>query len=282
MSGKNNVTGPAGAAGEAKAAGAARRGLWPASTWGRFAIVAVALAALGVVVAYETMRSDLSKRMARYEGLKAAGKHDDAAKTLGEIVDAGEAFYREKKFDEAAKVFEWAVAKDPKRAIALERLGVMARDRKDDARAIEWFQRAAEVDPLTPTHFYNLALIHYARKDYAACEASLESAMKLAPVKSQYRLLYAFCAQESSAPADVVKTRYRATVSAAEAQALSLAPEDLAPDGSLARVWKTAAERLQKLGDKSGWDRLRKLATDAKKPETREFARKLLADVNRR
>ena len=283
MSGENNVAGSEGAACEDKGGACPLCcGLWPASRWGRVIVLAVALAALGVVMGREAMRSDLSKKMARYEALMSQGQRDAAAALLGEIIDGEDALYRARKFDEATRALEWVVDKDPKRAIALERLGVMARDRKDDAAAEAWFKRAAEADPLTPAHFYNLALIHYARKDYAACEASLKSAMKLAPVKSQYRLLYAFCAQDSGAPEDVVKKRYRDTVDAAEAQAQVLAPDDLASEAPLASIWKTAADRLDKLGDSYGWDRLKKLATDAKKSETRDFAKRLLADVNRK
>lgn len=253
------------------------RGWWPKSGLGKAVILIVALAALGVVVAYETMRSDLAKLDARYEGLKAAGRHDAAAKAMGEIVDAADALYRARRFDDAARAFEWVASKDPKRALALERLGVMARDRGDADKAVEWFTRAAEVDPLSPQHAYNLALIHYARKDYAACETRLRDAMKLSPVKSQYRLLFAFCAQEMKQPSDIVKKRYRDVIDAVEAQAHVVGKEELAPDGSLARVWKTAADRLAALNDAYGRDRMKKLAADAKRPETREFAKKLLA-----
>ena len=275
-----NPAGPQGASCNGDGGCPLCRGLWPSSGRGKIIVIVVALAALGIVVGWELLRPTRSNLTARYEGLVSVGKTDEAAKVLGEVIDAGIALYGERKFDEAAKVFEWVVSKDPKRAVALGYLGVMARDRKDDAKAIEWFTRAAEVDPLSPLHFYNLALIHLTRKDYAACEAQIEKAMKLSP-KAEYQWLYAVCAQEGLQPVEVVRKRLRDTISSAVVQANWMNPADLTPNGSLANAWTRAAKRLAELGDRSGWDRLKKLAADSPTKEVREFAQALLAGAGK-
>ena len=272
-----NVTGPGASCG----AGGCPicRGLWPSSGWGKGVVLIAALAALGLVIAFETMRSDVEKLKARYEGLKAAGEKDEAAKVMAEIVDYGDRCHREKRADEAVAVFEWVVAKEPKRGYAMSRLGTIARDRGQADKAVAWFKRAIEVDPMSAEHYWNLAHLYYfERKDYAACEENLKEAMKLAPVKSQYRLLYAFCAQEMKQPSDIVTKRYRDVVDAVAAQALILSRDELAPGGSVATVWKTATDRLAAFKDSYGRDRMKKLAAEAKKPEAREFAKMLLAE----
>ena len=298
MSEKHPV-GPEAASRETKdGACALCRGHRPASGRGRAVVLLVALAALGGVGCGGS-RPDFAKLRERYEQSASAGTTDEAAAALGEIVDAGMRLYNERKFDEATTLFEWVVSKDPKRGVALNYLGVMARDRAEaEAKkanealaikspgspkvlpdyddAIAWFTRAAEVDPLSPMHFYNLALIHLARKEFAAAEREIEKSMRLSP-KAQYRLVWALCAQDGLQPLEVVKKRLRETIAAAEDQTLGAPAGELSPTGSLANAWTEAARRLAALGDNSGWDRLKKLAKDSPKKEVREFAEALLS-----
>jgi tetratricopeptide (TPR) repeat protein len=240
--------------------------------------ILIVVAAVGAVfLALRLMPTDVSKALAKWEKLKAAGKNDEAEKAMGEVLDAGEKLYREKRFDEATRVFEQVIEKDPRRPSALNYLGVMARDRHDDAKAIEYFKKAAEVDPLSPMYYYDLALIYFERKDYDYCETQLHSAMRVSN-KAQYRMLYALCAIQRKDGDEVIKKRLRDTIDSGVAQANGAPVEDLAPDAPLRAVWKKAAEMLAERGDSYGWDKLKSLSTEAKKAEARAFAKKLLAE----
>ena len=248
-------------------------------------VVAVALAALAVVAAYEMMKSDLAKAMDRYDSLRVAGKRDEASKVMEEVIGAGMQLYQEQRVDEAQRAFEWADSREPKKPLVLSYLGLIAKYHRNTDKAVEYFRKATEVDPLSPMHFYNLALIDFDRKDYAACEAQLQDAIRLSPVKCQYRWLYAVCAIEGKLPADAVRSRLHDVVAAAVLQATAVGEQDLtsAGKGSLSWVCREAARRLSAMDDDFGWQELRKLAADAKKkPEVRDFAKRLLAEHDKK
>ena len=272
-----------------------RRGL----VWGTVALVLVAVTAVVFVCVLKSKPSSgLGELQAKWEKLSSDAQTEEAAKVMLEIRGAAVEIYNQRKFDEARKAFEWIVAKDPKCGMALNFLGLMERSRAetearkaDEAqgikppappkalpnydKAIDFFRRAELADPLTPTYYYNLALLYYQQKNYADCEKQVQQAMKTG-LKAQYHFLYVRCAEEAKQPPEVVKRRLHDTVSCAEAQAYSVTPGDLAPDGSLAWIWKESARKLAEAGDDYGWERIRKASTGAAKPEVREFAKSLL------
>lgn len=253
--------------------------LWPCSAVGKLLVVlAVLVCVLAVMAAVRWWPvSSVEKQLGRYDKLKTAGREDDAAKALGRVVEQGMELYEQKRFTESIAVFEKVLERAPDKPIVLNYLGLMVGDLGEEERAVGYFKKAIEVDPLTAQHYWNLALIYYNRKDYEATEVQLREAMKYARLKSQYRLLYAFCAEERALPNDVIVARLRGVVDAAEAQAHSVKGEYLSADGSLAKVWREAAKRLAAHGDEYGYGKLRKVAADSPKPEVRAFAQMLLA-----
>ena len=226
--------------------------LWPRATAGKV-VVLVVLLAVAAVLLVRLLRPSVDDLMTR-----------------------GMTLYDEKRYDEAARVFEDVLRRNPKRPLALDYLGLIALRSGDVDKAILYRKKAAEFDPLTPQHHWNLAhLYFYVKKDYVACEQELEKAMQLAP-QAQYRLLYALCAVELRKPEDVIIRRLRDVIRVAEVQVYSLKPEQLTADGPFATWWKEAAKRLGDRGDRYGYERLRQLSVVSAKPEVREFARGLI------
>lgn len=230
-------------------------GLWPSSAAGKVIILVVLAAAAGVILTVQLLRTDVDALMA--EGVRLFG---------------------EKRFEEAERTFEKVIEHDPNRPLALDYLGLLALKGGDVEQSILWRRRAAEIDPLTHQHFWNLAHIYFfIKKDYAACEEQLRRAMRLVH-NAQYHLLYALCAVKRKLPDAVVVGRLRNVILAAEGQAHNLKPERLTVDGSFAAWWKEAAKRLAARGDRFGYDRLKELAEKSPKREVREFAKKLLGE----
>jgi len=231
---------------------------------------------LGVLAARRLLRSDVDRTLGRYDDLRAAGNQKEAVKALGELITAAERLYQEKRFAEATRVFEEVLRREPRQPLVLGYLGILAADGHQDEKAIAYFRRAIEVDPLTPQNYWNIAHIYFNRKDYFACEEELQPALRLG-LKAQYRLLYALCAIGRGLPSEIVVRRLRDVVTVAETQMLSLNPEELTTDGSLGRVLQHATRLLASHGDNFGYDRLRRLARESPKKEVRTFARQLLA-----
>src|SRR4030081_2532664 len=64
----------------------------------------------------------------------------------GQIV-YGQALYETGEFDEARKVFEWALTLDPENLIALRSLGDMSLQGGNTAEARGWYERLLDADP---------------------------------------------------------------------------------------------------------------------------------------
>ena len=171
--------------------------------------------------------------------------------------------------------------RDPKQPLVLGYLGILAADRHQDDAAIGYFRKAIGLDPLTPQNYWNIAHIYFNRKDYMACEAELQPALRLG-IKAQYRLLYALCAIGRGLPKDIIVRRLRDVVTVAEGQMSGMLPEELTPDGSLGRVLQHAARLLAGHGDNFGYDRLKKLARESPSGDVRKFARQVLATLDER
>ena len=229
--------------------------LWPGSTAGKLIVLVVLLVVAGAVLAWQLLRTDIDGLMRRGMRLYEAGRLDAAAETFDEVL-----------------------RRDPNRPLALDYLGLIALKSHDVEKAIRYRKMAAEMDPLSPQHFWNLAHIYFfVKKDYSACEEPLRRAMSLAP-KAQYHLLYALCAVERKLDRRVIIDRLKNTVRVGVNQANSMKPEDLEPQSSLSKVLAEAAKRLASYGDDYGYDRLQQLATEARTKEVRAFAARLLAD----
>jgi Flp pilus assembly protein TadD len=70
---------------------------------------------------------------------------------------------------------------DPDNTGALSQLGLVYLRQGDYAKAIDAFQRVAELDPNGPDAFFNLGYIYAVNKDYAKAEAMYQHVVALAP-----------------------------------------------------------------------------------------------------
>ncbi len=257
--------------------------LWPSSGVGKLIVLVVLLVAVASAGSVYLFRPDVDRELARYDALKRAGRDDEAAKVLDKVIRAGIELYEGKRFKESIRVFEKVIEREPKKPLVLNYLGLMVGGLGDEEKAIGYFKKAIEVDPLSPQPYWNLAHIDFfVKKDYPACEKQLRKAMRYAVLKAQYRLLYALCAVERKLDERVIIDRLKDTVRVAVNQANSVRPEDLRPGSSLSKVLAEAAKRLASYGDEFGYKRLERLATEARTEEVRAFAERLLAGRGRR
>ena len=216
--------------------------------------------------------------LVRDRGNAAVGRHMERLKTgskVDKLLLEGLRLYDARDFAGARKVFEQVLRIRPDQPMALNYLGVMARDRGDTEQAIDYYNRAVQADPNTPANYYNLAGIYYQKKAWLAAEDQLVKAMRLG-VKSSYYLLYALCGKERGIPEAELVGRLRKVVRVAAAQVHGLRASELTPRGALANDWTQATKLLLERGDDFGVRRLRKLAEEAKKPEVKTFAEELL------
>jgi tetratricopeptide (TPR) repeat protein len=231
---------------------------------------------LGVLAARRLLRNDVDQTIVQYDALKAAGKEKEAEKALDRLIAEAEQLYNQRRFAESTRVFEEVLRREAKQPLVLGYLGVLAADRHEDEKALGYFRKAIEVDPLTPQNYWNIARIYYNRKDYFRCEQELQPALRLG-LKAQYRLIYALCAIGRNLPKDIVVRRLRDVISVAEGQMVSLAPEDLTADGSLGRVLQHTTRLLASHGDNFGSERLRKLSRESPSSDVRRFTRQVLS-----
>jgi tetratricopeptide (TPR) repeat protein len=80
--------------------------------------------------------------------------------------------------DQAEAWYEKARAADPKGSSAYERLGLCARDRKNDTRAIELFNQAIATDPHDAYAKVDLGDVYRDQKEYDKAEQSYQEAIK--------------------------------------------------------------------------------------------------------
>jgi|GEM_PF-6326488 tetratricopeptide (TPR) repeat protein len=236
----------------------------------------VLLLFLGALAARRLLRTDVDQTILQYDELKAAGKEEEASKALDRLIAEAEGLYNKKRFTEATRVFDEVLRREPKQPLVLGYLGVLAADRHEDEKALGYFRKAIEVDPLTPQNYWNIARIYYNRKDYFRCEQELQPALQLG-LKAQYRLIYALCAIGRGLAKDIIVRRLRDVITVAEGQMVGLTPEEMTPDGSLGRVLQHTTRLLASHGDNFGYDQLRRLSRESPSSEVRKFTRQVLS-----
>jgi tetratricopeptide (TPR) repeat protein len=93
-------------------------------------------------------------------------EHNDIALNLGG------AYILSKKFKKAVQILEMLSKRDPHNAMVWTNLGAawlgnpVLADDSDQQRAIAAFERALELNPVTPNVAYNLGLIYFDRKEF--------------------------------------------------------------------------------------------------------------------
>lgn len=83
--------------------------------------------------------------------------------------------------DRELNFYQEAIKADPSYAQAYYNAGSLFFDRKDYAKAAEFFTLAAGRAKTDPDIWYNLGLAHYLQKDYAASALALQTLIQVSP-----------------------------------------------------------------------------------------------------
>lgn len=198
---------------------------------------------------------------------------------IDQLILRGQQEYARRDFASAVKTFERVTQLDPKRGMAWNYLGVMARDQNRLEDAERFFKKAVEVDPLTTGNHYNLGQLYLRMNRLDEAEAEWKASMKLGP-KAQYLYQYAQIAEKRNLGPEEIAKRLRMVVDNASDQALTLTlePELLAKDVSIVTFWSFATRKLMDLNDNHGLIVAALVYAD---PKTRPDVSELAADVLR-
>lgn len=75
------------------------------------------------------------------------------------LLKLGAAYYNQRKYDEAVRIYEKIIANDEENAMALNSLANAYRDKKDSEKAISAYEKAIKINPLSPLAYSNLAIL---------------------------------------------------------------------------------------------------------------------------
>ncbi|RKP58468.1 tetratricopeptide repeat protein [Pararobbsia silviterrae] len=114
-------------------------------------------------------------------GAKAPGRAPSASAGASSEWQQAVALHRAGRLDEAARLYERAIARDPRHGEAHSLLGLVALKQGDAARAADLLRRATELDPASVGAHANLAAAYKALGDRARALRSYETALSLNP-----------------------------------------------------------------------------------------------------
>lgn len=113
--------------------------------------------------------------------------YEAAPANVDVAINVGGAYILLRKWDKAVQVLRRAVELDPDNVMLWLNLGAAELGRlelsgpRQQARAIQAYERALAIDPKTPNAHYHLGLIHKERKDSARATAAFEAALLVDP-----------------------------------------------------------------------------------------------------
>jgi superkiller protein 3 len=94
---------------------------------------------------------------------------------------AGEAFMRQRMFEEAAEFFEKSINIYPSDIKAYNALGICYRHLKQPKKSVEQYQKALQIDPKDFNVHYNLGKVLILLKEFKSAKVSFGSALKYKP-----------------------------------------------------------------------------------------------------
>lgn len=125
-------------------------------------------------------------------------KYDEAEKSYKQAIEfdptnsmayygMGKIYGQKKDFAVAEKSYKKAIEINPKNSMAYNGLGFLyATFKKDYTEAVRLWNHALELDPDNAGAIYNLGYLHYIRYEYAEAEPLIRKAMELNPKNSFY------------------------------------------------------------------------------------------------
>ncbi len=119
--------------------------------------------------------------------LEANREHAGAWTVLGIVLNS------KGRHEDAIRVFNSLILKDPSSADHWANLGAALRDAKRLDEALAAYERSVALAPPSARSLYNIGLIQIERLDYVAAYAVLKRAMELAPTDAWIRCTFAQC-----------------------------------------------------------------------------------------
>ncbi|MEJ5259495.1 MAG: tetratricopeptide repeat protein [Anaerohalosphaeraceae bacterium] len=113
------------------------------------------------------------------EEFTAAVQKEDAL-TLYAWFGLADAYYKEKRYDQAAQAYRQVLARDPQNTAALQNLGNTLLDAGQIDEAVAAYQKAVQINP-APGLYYNLAVAFLRQKKYEKALSSYQQAVQLDP-----------------------------------------------------------------------------------------------------
>ncbi len=110
-------------------------------------------------------------------------------------LDAGNQFYKNGKFTEAAAAYQKSARLKPNYA-AYFGLGEAKFELKDKPQALAAYEKAVSLNPKLDEALYNIGVIRYEQKDYAGALQPLQQAVNIAPVEASEYYYYGLTLNE--------------------------------------------------------------------------------------
>jgi tetratricopeptide (TPR) repeat protein len=98
---------------------------------------------------------------------------------LNALVNLGNAYFGQKKYDSAIELFERAIAVEPTKAMIYFNLGAAYSNKGDYAQAVAAFLNAVQIDDAIPEVHYQLAVGYYHLQDFDLAWKHIKIAQKL-------------------------------------------------------------------------------------------------------
>jgi tetratricopeptide (TPR) repeat protein len=111
----------------------------------------------------------------------------------GQIFNKGIALYNEQKFDEAIALNLRLLEAAPSESRTYEMLALSYQKKGDDAKQIEYLQKAVQVNPKDPALQTQLGNYYYEKKDYAGALRCFQSASEAEPAVAVHFFDIALC-----------------------------------------------------------------------------------------
>ncbi|HUQ88122.1 MAG TPA: protein kinase [Vicinamibacterales bacterium] len=137
--------------------------------------------------------------------------------------DMAVALYNAARYEEALTAIEKALALSPASAVNLIRAGAAAQQLGDNARALDFYERANAIQPRAET-FSNMGTIHYSMGDFAKAATAYEGSLLIRPTSATTNRNLGDVYMKMGRARDA-REAYRRAVAQAEAE-VSVSPAD--------------------------------------------------------
>jgi Tfp pilus assembly protein PilF len=141
-----------------------------------------------------------------------------SSETTDRMLSMARLMERHGKYEEALRIYEKILERQPKQAIASHRLGVLAVRRGEHAMALEYFERARGKEKASADLLNDIGYTQYLTNDLESAEATLREALQANPHLESARTNLGLVLAEQGREQDAL-VEFRKSVSEAEAHA---------------------------------------------------------------